>query len=159
VVIDCEAAALYRFWRDLENLPQFMEHIESVQTYGNNRSHWVAKGPAGKSVEWDAEITAEIPDRMIAWASLPGADVPNSGSVTFERAPGDRGTILRVELTYQPPGGFLGHAMAKIFGEAPDQQMRSDLRRLKRVVEVDRPLGNTAAPSGGSVAAAGVGTI
>jgi uncharacterized membrane protein len=99
------------------------------------RSHWVAKGPAGTSVEWDAEITEDRPGERIAWRSVEGADVENSGAVSFEAAPGGRGTIVRVELEYNPPGGFLGAGLARLFGEEPGQQVDADLRRFKQVME------------------------
>ncbi len=135
VIIDAPAAELYRFWRDFENLPRFMRHLESVSVAGDGRSHWVAKGPAGTTVEWDAEITEERPGELIAWRSTEGADVYNEGSVRFEEAAGGRGTIVRVELNYDPPGGLLGVAVAKLFGEEPAQQIDGDLRRFKQIIE------------------------
>ncbi len=126
---------LYRFWRDFENLPRFMEHLESVQVLGDRRSHWKARAPAGSTVEWDAEIVEDRPNELIAWRSVAKADVPNTGSVRFTPAPGDRGTEIRVELRYDPPGGALGALVAKLFGEEPGQQVDGDLRRLKQVME------------------------
>jgi uncharacterized membrane protein len=126
---------LYQFWRDFQNLPRFMYHLESVQDLGDKRSHWVAKGPAGTQVEWDAEIIEDQPNEMIAWRSLAGAQVPNSGSVHFERAPGERGTLVRVELQYTPPAGVIGAGIAQLFGEEPEQQIKEDLRRFKQVME------------------------
>jgi uncharacterized membrane protein len=126
---------VYRFWRDFQNLPRFMSHLESVQVTDDKRSHWVAKAPAGMQVEWDAEIVKDIPNQLIAWRSLEGADVDNSGLVRFDRAPGNRGTEVRVEVVYNPPGGALGAGLAKLFGEAPEQQIKGDLRRLKQVLE------------------------
>jgi uncharacterized membrane protein len=127
---------VYRFWRDFQNLPRFMSHLESVQVIDEKRSHWVAKAPAGMTVEWDAEIVEDRPNQLIAWRSLEGADVDNSGTVRFDRAPGDRGTEVRVEVEYNPPGGALGAGIAKLFGEAPEQQIKGDLRRLKQVLEI-----------------------
>ena len=126
---------LYRFWRDFENLPRFMSHLESVRITGERRSHWVAKAPAGTTVEWDAEITKDIPGQLIAWRSVEGAEVENSGVVRFDRAPGGRGTEVRVELFYDPPGGLLGAGVAKLFGEEPGTQIKGDLRRFKQVME------------------------
>jgi len=126
---------VYRFWRDFQNLPRFMNHLESVQVMDERRSHWVAKGPAGKSVEWDAEITNDRPNELIAWRSLEGSDVENYGTVRFKPAPGNRGTEVRVEVEYNPPGGALGAGVAKLFGEAPEQQIKDDLFRLKQVLE------------------------
>ncbi len=127
---------VYRFWSDFSNLPRFMEHLESVQLLDDRRSHWKAKAPAGSSVEWDAEITEERENEFIAWRSLQDADVDNWGSVQFVDAPGDRGTEVHVKLRYEPPGGKLASIVAKLFGEEPGQQVESDLRRFKQVMEV-----------------------
>ena len=135
ITINRSPEELYRFWHDFQNLPRFMYHLEFVQTTGEGRSHWVAKAPAGMSVEWDAEITDDRPNELIAWRSLEGADVDNTGAVRFERAPGGRGTIVRVEIEYSPPGGIIGASLAKLFGEEPEGQMQDDLRRFKQVME------------------------
>jgi uncharacterized membrane protein len=134
VTINKSREELYRFWRNLENLPRFMRHLESVRLQGN-RSHWVAKGPLGTHVEWDAETYNENPNEMIAWRSLEGADVDSTGSVHFTPAPAGRGTEVRVVLKYNPPAGKLGAAVAKLFGEEPQQQIRDDLRRFKQLME------------------------
>jgi uncharacterized membrane protein len=127
---------VYSFWHDFQNLPRFMKHLESVTEMGNGRSHWKAKAPAGSSVEWDAEITADQPNELIAWRSLGNADVSNSGMVRFVQAPGDRGTEVHVDLRYDPPGGALGALFAKMFGEEPGGQIADDLRRFKQVMEI-----------------------
>ena len=134
ITVNRPPAEVYRFWHDFQNLPRFMEHLESVRVV-DGRSHWRAKGPAGRSVEWDADITVDRPNDTIAWRSSEDAKVPNSGSVTFASAPGGRGTEVRVELRYQPPAGRLGAAVAKLFGEEPAQQIEGDLRRFKQVLE------------------------
>jgi uncharacterized membrane protein len=126
---------LYRFWRSFENLPRFMNHLESVTTTGAGRSHWVAKAPAGTSVEWDAEVYNDKAGELIAWRSLAGSDVDNAGSVHFTPAAGGQGTEVRVVLKYDPPGGALGATVAKLFGEEPSQQIREDLGRFKRLME------------------------
>ena len=128
---------VYAFWRDFENLPRFMAHLESVRILDDRRSHWITRGPGLKMdrVEWDAEITEDRPGEYIAWRSLADARVPNSGVVQFARAPGDRGTEVHVELRYFPPGGRFGKAVAKLFGEEPGQQIEGDLRRFKQVLE------------------------
>ncbi|HSH39198.1 MAG TPA: SRPBCC family protein, partial [Chthoniobacterales bacterium] len=125
----------YAFWRQFENLPRFMRHLESVRQTGQNRSHWRAKGPTGTSVEWEAEIVDERPGELIAWRSLPGADIENSGSVRFERAPGGRGTFVRVKMEYHPPSGFFGASIARLLGEEPEIQVQRDLYRFKQVME------------------------
>jgi uncharacterized membrane protein len=126
---------LYAFWRNFENLPRFMQHLESVRCEGNNRSHWVAKGPAGFSVEWNAEIINDEPNRVIAWRSLGGTDVDNAGSVRFTPARGDRGTQVSVNLDYIPPAGRAGALIAKLFGRDPERMVREDLRRFKQLME------------------------
>jgi len=129
---------LYRVWRDFDNLPRWMSHLESVRTTGENRSHWVVKAPAGgtgDSIEWDAEITEDRPNECIAWRSTGSRDVDHSGLVRFEPAPADRGTEIHVELAYRPPGGMMGAAVAKLFGRAPDQQIQEDVRRFKQMME------------------------
>jgi len=126
---------VYDFWRDLENLPRFMVHLESVQQLDETRSQWRAKGPGGRPVEWEAELVEERPAELIAWRSLPGASVQHSGRVRFSPAPGGRGTEVVVELTYSPPGGGFGALAAKLSGEEPATQLADDLRRLKQVLE------------------------
>jgi uncharacterized membrane protein len=130
---------VYRFWHDFENLPKFMAHLESVRML-NGYSHWTAKGPGGKTIEWDAEIAIDRPNDTIAWRSREGADVMNQGSVRFLPAPGDRGTEVRVELRYDAPAGALGRAVAKLFGREPGQQIEGDLRRFKQVMETGEVL-------------------
>jgi uncharacterized membrane protein len=135
VTIDAPVEDVYAFWRNFEHLPQWMSHLESVRIIDDRRSHWVAKAPLGTSVEWDAEITEERPNELIAWRSVPPADIPNSGRVQFEPATGGRGVVVRVKLDYQPPAGQVGALVAKLFGEEPNIQVASDLRRLKQVLE------------------------
>lgn len=125
---------LYSFWRDFENLPRFMKHLESVTCTGLNRSHWIARGPAGANVEWDAEIYNEKPNELIAWRSLAGADITNAGSVRFEPA-GERGTTVKINLNYNAPGGKVSAFLAKLFGQEPGQIIAEDLRRLKQILE------------------------
>jgi uncharacterized membrane protein len=133
ITVDRPHSEVYRFWRQLENLPRFMEHLESVTVIDENRSHWVAKAPAGAKVEWDATIHNEIEDELIAWRSLPGSDVDNAGSVHF--TPAGKATEVRVVLSYDPPAGKVGAAVAKLLGEEPGQQVEEDLRRFKQVME------------------------
>jgi uncharacterized membrane protein len=135
LIINRAPEELYRYWHDFENLPNIMKHLESVRVRDERRSHWVAKAPAGTSVEWDAEITEDRPNELIAWRSLEGSQVENSGSVRFQPAPGNRGTIVRVEINYTPPGGALGALAAKLFGEEPGQQAQESLRTFKQLVE------------------------
>ena len=148
VAINRSREALYSYWHDFRNLPRFMHHLESVQALDDRRSHWVTKGPAGKRVEWDSEITAERANEFIAWRSMEGADVYNAGSVEFEPRPGGRGTIVRVELEYRPPGGIAGTAFAMLFNQSPEQQIYDDLRRFKQIMEVGEVVRSDAAPEG-----------
>jgi uncharacterized membrane protein len=135
VTIEADRQTLYDFWRDFENLPRFMEHLVSVRVDSSTQSHWVAKAPAGKTVEWDAQIINEAPGTLIAWKSAPHAEVPNAGSVHFSDAPGGRGTIVKVEMDVEPPAGKLGVVIAKLFGEDPDREVREDLRKFKQLME------------------------
>ncbi|HVG39135.1 MAG TPA: SRPBCC family protein [Pyrinomonadaceae bacterium] len=156
VTINRSPEELYQFWHNFENLPHFMNHLEAVQTTGDKRSHWVAKAPAGTTVEWDAEIINDKPNELIAWRSLAGADVDNSGSVRFERGPEGRGTQVRVEIQYSPPGGVIGATIAKLFGEEPNQQVQEDLRRFKQVMEAGE-IPTTEGQSSGRASSAGSG--
>jgi uncharacterized membrane protein len=153
VTINRPPEELYRFWRNFENLPRFMNHLGSVTTTGGGRSHWVAKAPAGGTVEWDAEIYNEKENELIAWRSLEGADVDNAGSVRFDPAPDGRGTIVRVALKYDPPAGKLGALVAKLFGEEPAQQIEEDLQRFKQVMETGEASATGSQPSGRSAGA------
>jgi uncharacterized membrane protein len=135
VTINKQPAELFRIWRELKNLPTIMSHLKSVTVRDDKTSQWTATGPAGTEVSWDAQIINEEPDALIAWQSLPGADVDNAGSVRFVPAPGDRGTELVVTLDYMPPAGQVGRYVAKLFGQEPMQQLREDLRRFKQKME------------------------
>lgn len=132
-IIARSAPDLYRFWRQLDNLPRFMDNLESVTVLDARHSHWVAKGPLGARVEWDAEVHNEIPNELIAWRSLPGSQVDQAGSVHFTPIP--EGTEVRVVLRYAAPAGKLGDAVAGVLGDEPSQQIADDLRRLKQVME------------------------
>ena len=126
---------VYTFWRKLENLPKFMNHLESVEETGEKTSHWVAKAPAGQSVSWDAETTRDEPGHYIAWRSLEGSTIPNSGSVRFVPASDNGGTEVKVNLEYKPPLGVVGATVAKLFGEEPQIQVDDDLKRLQQLME------------------------
>jgi uncharacterized membrane protein len=135
ILINRSPEELYRHWRDFHNLPRFMKNLESVEVTTDKRSHWVAKGPAGARVKWDAEITEDRPSESIVWRSLDGADIDHFGSVRFEPATGGRGTLVSVEMQYSPPAGVLGATVAKLFGRAPEQEVEEDLRRFKQMME------------------------
>jgi uncharacterized membrane protein len=148
VTINRSPEEIYRFWRDLQNLPRFMKHLESVRATGDKRSHWAAKAPAGRTVEWDAEITEDRPNELIAWRSLEGADVDSVGHVRFERAPGGRGTIVKVEMQYSPPAGRVGATVAKLLGAGPEWRIKDDLRRFKQLMEVGEIITTEGQPAG-----------
>jgi uncharacterized membrane protein len=135
VTVNKSAPEVYRFWRDLENLPRFMTHLIDVDTTTDNRSHWIAKGPLGLKVEWEAEIVTDTPNKVIGWRSLDGSDVDTAGSVHFTELPHGRGTEVRVELKYDPPAGKLGTAVAKLVGMSPEAQIKADMRRFKQIME------------------------
>jgi uncharacterized membrane protein len=135
VTVNRPVEEAFAFWRDFENLPRFLRHLKSVKATDATHSHWVARGPIGMEVEWDAEVFNEKPNELIAWRSLEGSEVDHAGSVRFRKAPADRGTEVLVELNYEPPGGRLGASIAWLFGEEPRIQIEDDLRRFKQVME------------------------
>jgi uncharacterized membrane protein len=148
VTVNRPVEEVYRFWRNFENLPRFMDHLESVTVIDETRSHWVAKAPAGTRVEWDAAIHNEIEDELIAWRSLPGSDVNNAGSIHFTPTEDGAGTEVLVVLSYEPPAGKVGAAVAKLLGEEPSKQVEDDLRRFKQVMEASEVRGNSKQPAG-----------
>jgi uncharacterized membrane protein len=134
VTINASPEQIYTFWRNFENLPRFMHNLESVTVRDGARSHWVAKGPAGTKVDWEAEIINEVPNELIGWRSIEGSKIDNAGSVHFTRV-GDRGTAVKVVLRYDPPAGAFGAAVSKLLGEDPAMNVQEDLRRLKMLIE------------------------
>jgi uncharacterized membrane protein len=135
VSINRSRQELYDFWRDFRNLPLFMENIQSVTVLDDNRSHWVVRGPAKSDLEWDSQIVEDVPGEVIAWRSVEGASVENSGRVEFRESSNGRGTIVTVTIAYDPPGGALGKAFAKVFRREPKIQARQELRRFKQLME------------------------
>lgn len=148
VTVTCSARDAYEQWRRLENLPSFLAHLDDVQVTGPATSHWRASAPFGRTVEWDAEITADVPGERIAWRSTGEAAVPNEGEVRFTPAPGGRGTEVRASLSYLMPGGRIGAAAARYFGEEPHQQLDDDLRRFKQITETGEVVRSDGAPGG-----------
>jgi uncharacterized membrane protein len=126
---------VYRFWRELRNLPRFMRHLEQVTETAGGMSHWVVRGPAGLRVEWDAEIINEVPNRLIGWRSMPGSDLTSAGSVQFARVGNGQATQVTVHMQYAPPAGRAGALLAAMFGRSPSATVREDLRRLKQTLE------------------------
>ncbi|WP_022681708.1 SRPBCC family protein [Sphingobium bisphenolivorans] len=135
VTIDRPREELYSFWRDVGNLPHFMENVVAVEPLDDRRSRWEVKAPGGTTVGWISVITEDKPGELIAWASEEGADVPNSGRVEFRDAPDGRGTWVTATILYDPPAGIVGKVIAKIFQREPAIQARRDLRRFKQLME------------------------
>jgi uncharacterized membrane protein len=148
VTINAPAEQLFGFWRNFAQLPTFMDHLVSVHQVDYRRSHWVARAPAGRTVQWDAEIINEIPGELIGWRTLEGADVVSAGSVRFKRATGGRGTEVRVRLQYEPPAGKVGATVAWIMGHEPSQAIREDLRRFKQLMEAGEMATTAGQPRG-----------
>jgi uncharacterized membrane protein len=135
VTINRPTEELYRFWRNFENLPRFMNHLKSVRVIDKKRSHWLAETPAGMMVQWDAEIINEIPNELIAWRSLEDSQIPHAGTVRFEKASNGQETVVRVILNYDQPAGRLGSVVARLLGRDPKQQIEESLRRFKQIME------------------------
>ena len=139
---------VYAFWSSLDRLPSFMAHVDEVRITGPRTSHWRVSAPFDREVEWDAETTGEVPGSLLAWSSLEGADVINAGEVRFVPAPDGASTEVHVTLAYDAPGGGLGKALAKYFGEDPSQHLDDDLRRFKQVIETGEVVRSDGAPWG-----------
>jgi uncharacterized membrane protein len=146
VTVNKPVEQVYGFWSNFENFPKFMFHVHAVKADGA-KSHWVARGPADAEIEWNSAIVQDVPNQIIAWRSIDG-DVPNSGSVRFRPAPGNRGTEIVVEIEYSLPGGPLGQIVAKLFGEEPEQQIKDDVRRFKQVLETGEVVVSDGSPFG-----------
>lgn len=150
VTINKPQDELYNFWHNFENLPQFMNHLKLVKVIDAKRSHWVAKAPLGITVEWDADIIEDRKNEFISWSSVKDANIENSGFVRFKKAPDNRGTEVEVVIVYQPPGGTIGAAIAKLFGEEPEQQIGDDLNRFKMLMETGEIATTEGQPQGSS---------
>ncbi len=146
VTINKPIDELYRFWRNFENLPRFMKYLDSVAMREAGLSHWVAKGPAGTTVEWDARIINEVENKVIGWQSIEGSTISAAGSVNFDETA--HGTRVHVHLQYEPPAGRLGAAVAWLFGLEPNQTVREDLRRFKQLMETGEIPTTEGQPSG-----------
>lgn len=140
---------LFRFWRRLENLPQFARHLVSVTEVANKESHWIAKSPSGAIAEWDAIIIVEHENALIAWETKQGSEIKNAGSVRFQPAPPGQGTEVTVQLEYVPPLGKLGAVIEKLYGEQPEIQVEDDLDRFKALMETGEIPTTEGQPTGG----------
>ncbi len=152
VTVNRPREELYRMWRNFENLPRFMQHLESVRVDSSDRgrSHWVAKAPVGKTIEWDAEVIEERENELLVWKSLPGSSVESMGRVEFMDAPAGRGTIVHVSMHYNPPAGSFGAAVARLFREEPGLQIKNDLHHFKQIMETGEVATVDGQPSGRS---------
>ena len=148
VIIDRHPAELYGYWRTLTSLPQFMKHLVRIDVKDAGRSHWVAKGPAGVTVEWDAEITEDRPNECISWRSVDGMELELRGSVRFEPVTGDRGTVVSIDMQYRPHLGTVGAGISAWFGEDPNQTIKMDLRRFKQLIETGDVITTKGQPAG-----------
>jgi uncharacterized membrane protein len=126
---------LYQAWRDFEKHPRFIPHLLSVRNLENDKSHWVYQGPAGSVIEWDSQLTEDTPGQCIEWQTLPGSVLQHTGTVRFEDAPGDRGTVVHLALRYHVPGGRAVAVAAKLLGEEPKQHLARGLRHFKQLME------------------------
>lgn len=135
ITVNKPAAEVYRFWRQVENHPRFMRHLESVVSAGEKRSHWVARGPLDMPLTWDAELVEARENAVLAWRSLPGADVDNTVTVRFRELPNGRGTEVQLRLEYAPPVGVAGAALAKLFKTLTVRQLQAELRHCKHIIE------------------------
>jgi uncharacterized membrane protein len=147
IAVNRPVEELYGYWRDFQNLPRIMPHIESVQPLGEDVFHWVALGPAGTRLEWDSEVIDDKPNERLAWRSLEGSDVFNAGSVRFDPAPSGLGTYVTVELLYEPPAGRITDTVAKLFGRDAGQQVRADLHAFKMLMETGESAATAGQPS------------
>jgi uncharacterized membrane protein len=148
IVVNLPAEQLFSFWRDVENLPRVMRHVKRIDAVDRQRSHWVAEGPLGMSVEWDAEVFNERDNELIAWRSLPGGDIETAGSVHFQPLAEARGTAVNVSMKYNPPGGKLADAVASLLGSGLARQIKDDLHRFKSVMEAGELPGSGSQPRG-----------
>ncbi len=147
ITLEASPERIYRVWRDLEGLPKVLRHLESVRESRDGRSHWVARGPLG-SIEWDAEIVNEREDELLAWQSLPGSELATAGSFRLQKAPGGRGTVLRLSLKYDPPGGKVAATIASFLGQGLESDVRDDLRKFKQLMEAGEIATTSGQPSG-----------
>jgi uncharacterized membrane protein len=140
ITVNRMAEELYRYWRDFTHAPSYMDRILAVRVLDERTSQWTAEGPRGRAWEWTSEVTEDVPNRRIAWHTLPGSDLPNRGSVEF--TPGRIGeTVVRYTVEFLPPGGVVGQAIASAFHQMPEKMIQDDLRRFKTVMEAGMVVG------------------
>ncbi|HZW04141.1 MAG TPA: SRPBCC family protein, partial [Anaerolineaceae bacterium] len=133
ITIQAPVEQVYNLWENFDNFPRFMEHVKEVRNMGGGRNHWIVRGPAGMDVEFDAMVTEKVPNELIAWESVADSSVKHKGRVRFNR--NNNRTRVQVWMTYIPPAGVLGHAVASLFGTDPKSAMDQDLARMKSLIE------------------------
>jgi uncharacterized membrane protein len=134
ITVQAPLEEVYRFWSHIENFPRFMQHVQEVTRIDDKQSHWTVLGPAGKTFEWTAEITAQEENRIFCWRTLPGSTIQNEGVVRFQSTD-DGGTRLDIRLSYNPPAGVIGHGIASFLRVDPKTAMDEDLVRMKSLLE------------------------
>ena len=139
ILVDAPVPQVFAYWRNLENLPQWMSHVREVKNLGGDRYHWVVDGPAGSAVEWDSELLNVEENREMTWRSVGDSQVEHVGRIRFEETGNGSGTRIHVQMRYTPPGGVIGHAIARAFGTDPKSHMDDDLARMKMAIETGKP--------------------
>lgn len=134
ITVHAPVERVFDFWSRYENFPRFMTHVREVRKTSGDRSHWVVAGPAGLPIEWETEVTAHVPNQVLAWRTVPGSIVDHAGIVRFEKT-ADGGTRVHIRMSYNPPAGALGHAVAALLGGDPKRAMDEDLVRFKSLIE------------------------
>ena len=147
ISLEVSPEQIYRVWRNFEGLPKILSHLDSVRDDGEGKSHWVARGPLGP-IEWDAEIVTERENELLAWQSFPGSELATAGSLRLHKTPGDRGTVLRLHLKYDPPGGKVAATVASLLGQGLEDDVRDDLRRFKQLMETGEVATTAGQPTG-----------
>jgi uncharacterized membrane protein len=148
ITINRSPEDLYRMWRNFQNLPRFMKHLESVEVLSENRSRWTAKLPGGKTLQWESEILLDRPNEEIVWQTLEDSDIQHSGSVRFEPASPRRGCRVILQMEHNPEHGKVGTTIAKLLGKVPEQFIQEDLRRFKQLMETGEVATTEGQPSG-----------
>jgi uncharacterized membrane protein len=136
VTVNAPVDKVYKYWSELENFPNFMSHVKEVSKTDRKTYHWKVTGPVGTRFEWEAQVTTQVPNERLAWKTIEGASVESQGEVSFRATSRDT-TRVDVRMSYRPPGGAVGHAIAKLLGADPKAQMDDDLARFKELVESD----------------------
>jgi uncharacterized membrane protein len=146
LIVNADLERVFDFWRHPEDFPRSMRHVREVRPTGENRWNWRVDGPAGSTIEWEAQYTSIVPNRLIAWRTVPGSSVEHSGTVRFAAEP-QGGTRVDIQFEYMPPAGALGHAIARLFGTDPKRELDDDMMRMKTMLETGHPPHDAARPA------------